>query len=151
MAVIVPDPEFLLPWAKERSMGNNMVALCRDPNVKKAVMSSMMEQGREAKLRSFEQVSQEVVQHASLVSTRRAQGVTYVISMFQHALNSCDVNSQYQKLIFDDMEHVTSPRFSSPCPCRSLLLCFRDCPCGKVFANLPSHTKAEVSTLLPVK
>ncbi|MEW5299708.1 MAG: hypothetical protein WDW36_002698 [Sanguina aurantia] len=57
VAVIVPDPEYLLPWAKERSLGSNMVALCRDPSVRKAVMASMLEQGREAKLRSFEQVS----------------------------------------------------------------------------------------------
>ncbi|MEW5312614.1 MAG: hypothetical protein WDW38_004237 [Sanguina aurantia] len=57
VAVIVPDPEYLLPWAKERSLGSNMVALCRDPSVRKAIMASMLEQGREAKLRSFEQVS----------------------------------------------------------------------------------------------
>ena len=56
MAVAVPDPEVLIPWAKERGMAGDLPALCRDPAVNAAVMKSMQEEGRVAKLRGFEQV-----------------------------------------------------------------------------------------------
>ena len=56
VAVAVPDPEVLVPWAKERGMPGDLPALCRDPAVNAAVMKSMQEEGRVAKLRGFEQV-----------------------------------------------------------------------------------------------
>lgn len=57
VAVIVPDPEVLLPWAKDRNLSQDMVVLCADPGVKQALFKSLMEEGRVAKLRGFEQVS----------------------------------------------------------------------------------------------
>ena len=52
----VPDPEVLLPWAKERGMTEDLYQLCREPAVIAAVMKSMQEEGRVAQLRGFEQV-----------------------------------------------------------------------------------------------
>ncbi|KAF5826297.1 hypothetical protein DUNSADRAFT_3709 [Dunaliella salina] len=41
VAIVVPDPEVLLPWAQERGLGTNLRALCGNPHVKEAVFKSM--------------------------------------------------------------------------------------------------------------
>lgn len=56
VAVVVPDPEALLPWAASRRMSQDLAALCNDPQVVKAVMKSMQEEGKAAGLKGFEQV-----------------------------------------------------------------------------------------------
>ena len=58
VAVVVPDPEALLPWAASRKMTQDMAALCNDPKVNKAILKSMQEEGRAAGLKGFEQVRQ---------------------------------------------------------------------------------------------
>ncbi|KAL3163024.1 hypothetical protein ABBQ32_009451 [Trebouxia sp. C0010 RCD-2024] len=57
VAVVVPDPEALLPWAASRKMTQDMTALCSDPKVNKALLKSMQEEGRAAGLKGFEQVA----------------------------------------------------------------------------------------------
>lgn len=57
VAVVVPDPEVLLPWAKDRGLSQDLAVLCMDHGVKQAVFKSMIEEGRVAQLRGFEQVS----------------------------------------------------------------------------------------------
>jgi hypothetical protein len=54
--VVIPDPEYLLPWAKERGLPNDLAALCRHPQVVAAALKSMLEEGRAAGLKGFEQV-----------------------------------------------------------------------------------------------
>nr|QIQ49563.1 long-chain acyl-CoA synthetase 5 [Chromochloris zofingiensis] len=56
VAVVVPDPEVLLPWARERGLPQDMPALCREPAAVSAVHKSMAEEGRIAQLRGFEHV-----------------------------------------------------------------------------------------------
>jgi long-chain acyl-CoA synthetase len=56
VAVVVPDPEALLPWAAERGIGGDLGVLCANAHVRDAVLKSMQEQAREAQLRGFEQV-----------------------------------------------------------------------------------------------
>lgn len=56
VAIVVPDAEVLVPWAKERGMSGSLTQLIADPAVQAAIMKSMQEEGREAKLRGFEQV-----------------------------------------------------------------------------------------------
>ncbi|PNW74853.1 hypothetical protein CHLRE_12g507400v5 [Chlamydomonas reinhardtii] len=56
VAVVVPDPEVLVPWAKERGIAGSLPELCANPHVRDAVLKSMQEQAREAQLRGFEQV-----------------------------------------------------------------------------------------------
>ena len=56
VAVVVPDPETLLPWAASRSLPKDLVALCKDASVMAAVHKSMLEEGRAAGLKGFEQV-----------------------------------------------------------------------------------------------
>ena len=56
VAVAVPDPEHLLPWARERGLAQDVPSLCREPAVAAAVFKSLQEEGRAAQLRGFEQV-----------------------------------------------------------------------------------------------
>lgn len=57
VAVVVPDPEALQPWAASRKLTQDLAALCNDPKVNKAILKSMQEEGRAAGLKGFEQVS----------------------------------------------------------------------------------------------
>eukprot|EP00884_Botryococcus_braunii_P022126 jgi/Botrbrau1/8598/Bobra.0380s0019.2 len=57
VAIVVPDPEELLPWAAQRGLTQDLSRLCHDPSVTAAVLKSMLEEGRVAKLRGFEQVA----------------------------------------------------------------------------------------------
>jgi long-chain acyl-CoA synthetase len=56
VAIVVPDSEELLPWAAQRGLTQDVSRLCQDPAVTAAVLKSMLEEGRTAKLRGFEQV-----------------------------------------------------------------------------------------------
>lgn len=61
VAVVVPDPDTLLPWAASRSLSKDLAALCKDAGVTAAVHKSMLEEGRAAGLKGFEQVGLEPV------------------------------------------------------------------------------------------
>ncbi|MDP2435176.1 MAG: hypothetical protein Q8P67_05490, partial [archaeon] len=56
VAVIVPDPDTLIPWAKSQAIPNadNLDAICRDENVIKHVLKSLGETGREWQFKGFE-------------------------------------------------------------------------------------------------
>lgn len=56
---MVPDPEVLLPWAKDRGMSQDLAQLCREAAVVAAVHKGMLEEGRAAQLRGFEQVGEQ--------------------------------------------------------------------------------------------
>jgi len=56
VAVAVPDPDVLLPWAAERGMSQDVAALCGDAAVRAAVLRSMQQEGQAALLKGFEQV-----------------------------------------------------------------------------------------------
>ena len=57
VAVAVPDPDVLLPWASERGMAKDLPTLCGDAAVAAAVLRSMQSEGHAAQLKGFEQVS----------------------------------------------------------------------------------------------
>ena len=57
VAVVVPDPDYLLPWAGERGLPKDLGALCTHPQVQAAVFKSMQEEGRVSGLKGFEQVA----------------------------------------------------------------------------------------------
>eukprot|EP01087_Luapelamoeba_hula_P016578 TRINITY_DN510_c0_g1_i1.p1 TRINITY_DN510_c0_g1~~TRINITY_DN510_c0_g1_i1.p1 ORF type:complete len:696 (-),score=85.33 TRINITY_DN510_c0_g1_i1:38-2125(-) len=54
VAVAYPDPETLLPWAKENGLGSDMVALCKNKKVVDHVFKDLVDTGKQAKLRGFE-------------------------------------------------------------------------------------------------
>jgi len=54
VAVAYPDPETLLPWAKENGLPADMVALCKNKKVQDMILKDINDVGRQAKLRGFE-------------------------------------------------------------------------------------------------
>ncbi|KAG7480745.1 hypothetical protein MATL_G00059440 [Megalops atlanticus] len=56
IGIVVPDPEVFTDWAKERGIVGAYEELCQNPDVKKAVLEDMIAVGKEAGLKSFEQV-----------------------------------------------------------------------------------------------
>jgi long-chain acyl-CoA synthetase len=56
VAVVSPDPDYIVQWAKERGLPQDVGTLCQDSGVLMSVLRSVQEQGRSAKLRGFEQV-----------------------------------------------------------------------------------------------
>uniref|UniRef100_A0A7N6BGX5 Long-chain-fatty-acid--CoA ligase n=1 Tax=Anabas testudineus TaxID=64144 RepID=A0A7N6BGX5_ANATE len=56
IAIVVPDPEVFVSWAKERGFVGSYEELCQNPDVKSAVLEEMKAVGKQAGLMSFEQV-----------------------------------------------------------------------------------------------
>ncbi|XP_058492636.1 long-chain-fatty-acid--CoA ligase 1 [Solea solea] len=56
LGIVVPDVEVFVGWAKERGFVGSHEELCQNPDVKKAVLEDMTVVGKEAGLKSFEQV-----------------------------------------------------------------------------------------------
>ncbi|XP_055017246.1 long-chain-fatty-acid--CoA ligase 6 isoform X2 [Boleophthalmus pectinirostris] len=56
IGIVVPDPEVFVDWAKGRGFVGSYQELCQNPDVKNAVLEDMKAVGKEAGLKSFEQV-----------------------------------------------------------------------------------------------
>ncbi|KAM4579142.1 long-chain-fatty-acid--CoA ligase 1 [Fundulus diaphanus] len=56
VGIVVPDREVFVDWAKERGFVGSYQELCQNPDVKNAVLEDMRDVGKEAGLKSFEQV-----------------------------------------------------------------------------------------------
>ncbi|XP_071828976.1 long-chain-fatty-acid--CoA ligase 1-like isoform X2 [Apostichopus japonicus] len=55
VAVVVPDREFLEPWAKKQQITGDFKALCQHKKIKEAILKDLSEKGKKAGLKSFEQ------------------------------------------------------------------------------------------------
>ncbi|KAK1154068.1 long-chain-fatty-acid--CoA ligase 1 [Acipenser oxyrinchus oxyrinchus] len=56
IGIVVPDPEVFTGWAQEKGIVGSYDELCRNQEVKKAILEDMTRLGKEAGLKSFEQV-----------------------------------------------------------------------------------------------
>ncbi|XP_076855443.1 long-chain-fatty-acid--CoA ligase 5 isoform X3 [Brachyhypopomus gauderio] len=56
VAIAVPDPDILPAWAEKIGVKGSLQELCKNQQIKKAVLSDLIKLGREAGLKSFEQV-----------------------------------------------------------------------------------------------
>ncbi|OPJ84205.1 long-chain-fatty-acid--CoA ligase 5 [Patagioenas fasciata monilis] len=56
IGIVVPDPEMLPGFAAKLGIKGSYEDLCKNPTVKKAILEDMVRLGREAGLKSFEQV-----------------------------------------------------------------------------------------------
>uniref|UniRef100_A0A1A8S358 Long-chain-fatty-acid--CoA ligase n=1 Tax=Nothobranchius rachovii TaxID=451742 RepID=A0A1A8S358_9TELE len=56
VGIVVPDREVFVDWAKERGFVGSYEELCQNPDVKSSVLEDMRAVGKEAGLKSFEQV-----------------------------------------------------------------------------------------------
>ncbi|XP_069055662.1 long-chain-fatty-acid--CoA ligase 1 isoform X2 [Pleurodeles waltl] len=69
VAIIVPDPDTLTTWAKKRKLEGTYEELCKNKDVKKAILEDILRLGKDAGLKSFEQVK-DIVLHADLFSVQ---------------------------------------------------------------------------------
>ncbi|XP_064823640.1 long-chain-fatty-acid--CoA ligase 1-like [Oncorhynchus masou masou] len=56
IGIVVPDPEVFIDWVKKRGIVGSYEELCQNLDVKKEVLEDMTAVGKEAGLKSFEQV-----------------------------------------------------------------------------------------------
>uniref|UniRef100_A0A8C9AP32 Long-chain-fatty-acid--CoA ligase n=1 Tax=Prolemur simus TaxID=1328070 RepID=A0A8C9AP32_PROSS len=56
IAIVVPDAETLCPWARKKGFDGTFEELCRNKDVKKAILEDMVRIGNDSGLKSFEQV-----------------------------------------------------------------------------------------------
>ncbi|KAK6469312.1 long-chain-fatty-acid--CoA ligase 1 [Huso huso] len=56
IGIVVPDPEVFTGWAQEKGIVGSYDELCRNQEVKKAILEDLTRLGKEAGLKSFEQV-----------------------------------------------------------------------------------------------
>ncbi|KAK3598870.1 hypothetical protein CHS0354_008618 [Potamilus streckersoni] len=67
MGVIVPDEEVLLKWAGENRLTKDFRQLCASENVKSMILADILQTGKTAKLKGFEQVK-DIILHPELFS-----------------------------------------------------------------------------------
>uniref|UniRef100_A0A673KAS8 Arachidonate--CoA ligase n=1 Tax=Sinocyclocheilus rhinocerous TaxID=307959 RepID=A0A673KAS8_9TELE len=67
VAIIVPDPDFLPGWAKKRGIEGSYEELCKNKEVKKAILEDIVKLGKESGLKSFEQVK-DIALHTEMFS-----------------------------------------------------------------------------------
>ncbi|KAA0725059.1 Long-chain-fatty-acid--CoA ligase 5 [Triplophysa tibetana] len=58
VGIVVPDPEVLPGFAEKLGVKGSIAELCKNQDVKKAIISDLVKLGREAGLKSFEQVKE---------------------------------------------------------------------------------------------
>ena len=75
VAMVVPDPETLLPWAASRGLPQDMKRLILDPSIVAVVLNSMLEEGRTSKLQGFEQVCEAAWKYGCLCLVLQASCV----------------------------------------------------------------------------
>ncbi|CAN9510350.1 unnamed protein product [Ophioblennius macclurei] len=69
VAIVVPDPDFLPIWAKKKGLEGSYTDLCKNQDVKKAILEDILTLGKEAGLKSFEQVK-DIALHQEMFSVQ---------------------------------------------------------------------------------
>ncbi|XP_062864584.1 long-chain-fatty-acid--CoA ligase 1a isoform X2 [Trichomycterus rosablanca] len=69
VGIVVPDPDFLPGWAKRRGIEGSYLDLCRNKEVKNAILEDMVHLGNEGGLKSFEQV-RDILLHPEMFSVQ---------------------------------------------------------------------------------
>ncbi|KAG7251073.1 hypothetical protein CRUP_004539, partial [Coryphaenoides rupestris] len=69
VAIVVPDPDFLPGWAKQRGLEGSYTELCQNKDVKKGILDDMLRLGKEGGLKSFEQV-RDIMLHAEMFTVQ---------------------------------------------------------------------------------
>ncbi|XP_056264552.1 long-chain-fatty-acid--CoA ligase 1a isoform X3 [Pseudoliparis swirei] len=67
VGIVVPDPDFLPIWTKKRGIDGSYSELCQNKDVKNAILEDMLRLGKDAGLKSFEQV-RDIALHPEMFS-----------------------------------------------------------------------------------
>nr|XP_020457706.1 long-chain-fatty-acid--CoA ligase 1-like isoform X1 [Monopterus albus]XP_020457708.1 long-chain-fatty-acid--CoA ligase 1-like isoform X1 [Monopterus albus] len=69
VAIVVPDPDYLPVWVRNNGIEGSYSELCNNKEVKKAILEDILKLGKEAGLKSFEQVK-DIVLHPEMFSVQ---------------------------------------------------------------------------------
>ncbi|XP_075947394.1 long-chain-fatty-acid--CoA ligase 1a isoform X1 [Anarhichas minor] len=69
VGIVVPDPDFLPMWIKKKGIEGSYAELCKDKDVKNAILEDILRLGKDAGLKSFEQV-RDIALHPELFSVQ---------------------------------------------------------------------------------
>ncbi|XP_059409790.1 long-chain-fatty-acid--CoA ligase 1-like isoform X1 [Carassius carassius] len=69
VGIVVPDPDFLPGWAKKRGIEGSYTEMCKSKELKNAILEDIIRLGKEAGLKSFEQV-RDIVMHMEMFSVQ---------------------------------------------------------------------------------
>uniref|UniRef100_A0A3B3YW85 Long-chain-fatty-acid--CoA ligase n=1 Tax=Poecilia mexicana TaxID=48701 RepID=A0A3B3YW85_9TELE len=69
VGIVVPDPDFLPIWAKKQGFEGSYLELCRNKDVKAAILEDILILGKEGGLKSFEQV-RDIALHPEMFSVQ---------------------------------------------------------------------------------
>ncbi|KAM9329338.1 long-chain-fatty-acid--CoA ligase 1-like [Gastrophryne carolinensis] len=67
VAIVVPDPDSVVSWAKKRKIEGTYEELCRSKDLKNAILEDILKLGKEAGLKTFEQVK-DIALHPEMFS-----------------------------------------------------------------------------------
>ncbi|KAL1282571.1 hypothetical protein QQF64_001374 [Cirrhinus molitorella] len=69
VGIVVPDPDFLPGWAKKRGIEGSYTDMCKNRELKNAILEDIIRLGKEAGLKSFEQV-RDITLHMEMFSVQ---------------------------------------------------------------------------------
>lgn len=69
VGIVVPDPDFLPGWAKKRGIEGSYTEMCKCKKLKNAILEDIILLGKEAGLKSFEQV-RDIALHVEMFSVQ---------------------------------------------------------------------------------
>uniref|UniRef100_A0A671W941 Long-chain-fatty-acid--CoA ligase n=1 Tax=Sparus aurata TaxID=8175 RepID=A0A671W941_SPAAU len=69
VGIVVPDPDFLPIWIKKKGIEGSYSELCKNKDVKTAILEDILRLGKEAGLKSFEQV-RDITLHPEMFSVQ---------------------------------------------------------------------------------
>uniref|UniRef100_A0A672QPF0 Arachidonate--CoA ligase n=1 Tax=Sinocyclocheilus grahami TaxID=75366 RepID=A0A672QPF0_SINGR len=69
VGILVPDPDFLPGWAKKRGIEGSYTEMCKSKELKNAILEDIIRLGKEAGLKSFEQV-RDIALHMEMFSVQ---------------------------------------------------------------------------------
>ncbi|PWA29372.1 hypothetical protein CCH79_00013988 [Gambusia affinis] len=69
VGIVVPDPDFLPIWANKKGFEGSYLELCRNKDVKAAILEDILMLGKEGGLKSFEQV-RDIALHPEMFSVQ---------------------------------------------------------------------------------
>ncbi|TKS68265.1 Long-chain-fatty-acid--CoA ligase 1 [Collichthys lucidus] len=69
VGIVVPDPDFLPIWIKKKGIEGSYSELCKSKEVKDAILQDLLRLGKEAGLKSFEQV-RDITLHPEMFSVQ---------------------------------------------------------------------------------
>ncbi|KAM3624334.1 uncharacterized protein V6R79_022146 [Siganus canaliculatus] len=69
VGIVVPDPDFLPIWIKKKGIEGSYAELCKNKDVKTAILEDILRLGKEAGLKSFEQV-RDITLHPEMFSVQ---------------------------------------------------------------------------------